>query len=922
MRMSRRRSTRVPARPTCCPPWRSSWLPVAGSLISLGIGALVGPATASLLAQDATGAVTGKVTTSDGNQPLAGATIFVTGAQTGAITRTDGSYRIALHPGAYELRVRYIGWQGTRDSVTVTAGSSVTKDFALTRASTTLEALAIIGTRGEARTVTESPVPIDVLTSADIVASGRTETNQILQMLAPSFNFPRPSIADGSDHVRPATLRGLGPDQVLVLVNGKRRHNSALVNVNGTIGRGSTGVDLNAIPASMIERIEVLRDGAAAQYGSDAIAGVINIVLKGSAPGEAMGTFGQTAERDGQVTHLAVNAGSVYGQENYFHIGLEYRDRDFTNRAGIDPRPQYFAGDPRNDLPRRVTLRLGDAATEDVLGLLNTSYTTKNGIELYAFGGASHRDGESAANWRLPNGNNTVRAIWPDGFLPLINTDIWDASGAAGAKGRVAGWRWDLSSVYGRNSLHYDVSNSNNASMGAASPTEFDAGGLVFAQSTTNLDFFRDLSLGAGRPLRTAIGAEFRLDRFEITAGDDASWMDGKQPILDGPNANSTTTLPAPGAQGFPGFRPADEQSETRSNYAVYVDLESDITSRFLVGVAGRFEDYSDFGSTTTGKLTTRFAITPAFAVRGALNSGFRAPSLGQSFFSSTATNLVNGQFLEIRTLPVNTAGARALGATALKPEKSVNASAGVTFDPTRTFSVSVDYYDIRIDDRIVFSENFIGSAIQTRLAAIGLSGVTGARYFTNAIDTRTKGVDVVANYGIDLRQGGVVRFTGGYNHTRTRVTDVIPTPPELTGFDEQLFGRAERGRIEEAQPRDDLLLSANYSRGPLGTVLRTQRFGEVTNRQIKTATNQPPDQTFSAKWVTDVSVSYRLLGPATLGVGADNVFDVYPDVQSDKGDVARNYAGNANFGMNPYSGISPFGFNGRFVWARVSYGF
>jgi iron complex outermembrane receptor protein len=887
---------------------------------ALGVAvALAGPARVS--AQEASGTVAGKVTAVDGNAPLAGVTVFVTGAATGALTRNDGTYRIALRPGKYELRVRYIGWAGVHDSVTVAAGQTTTKDFALTRSPTTLEALAIVGTRGEARTVTESPVPIDVLTSADIVATGRTETNQILQMLAPSFNFPRPSINDGTDHVRPATLRGLGPDQVLVLINGKRRHNSALVNVNGSVGRGSTGVDLNAIPASMIERIEVLRDGAAAQYGSDAIAGVINIVLKGSESGEATGTFGQTAEGDGQVAHFAADAGSVFGQSNYFHIGLEYRDRGFTNRAGVDPRTQYFAGDPRNTLPKRVTLRLGDAATEDVLGLLNTSYTTKSGIELYAFGGASHRDGESAANWRLPNGNNTVRALWPDGFLPLINTNIWDGSGTVGAKGTVSGWRWDLSTVYGQNSLHYDVTNSNNASMGLSSPRDFDAGGLTFAQSTTNLDFFRDLSVG-GRSLRTAVGAEFRLDRFEITAGDSASWKNGGQPILDGPNANSTTARPAPGAQGFPGFRPSDEQNETRNNYALYVDLESDLTKQFLIGLAGRYEDYSDFGSTTTGKLTARYAVVPQLALRGALNTGFRAPSLGQSFFSSTATNLVAGQFLEILTLPVNTAGAKALGAKPLKPEKSLNASAGVTYDPSSRFSVSVDYYDIKINDRIVFSENFIGAAIQARLAAIGLQNVTGARYFTNAIDTHTRGVDVVANYGIDFRRNGVLRFTGGYNHNKTEVTDVIPTPPELTGFDEQLFGRAERGRIEEAQPRDNLLLSGNYTRGPLGAVVRTQRFGEVTNRQIRVATNQPSDQTFSAKWVTDVSGTYRLLGRVTLGVGADNVFDVYPDKQNDQWNVTTGFAGNANFGMNPYSGISPFGFNGRFFWGRISYGF
>jgi iron complex outermembrane receptor protein len=879
-------------------------------------------ALAPAAAQAQTGTVAGTVTDAATGEAISGAMVRVAAGRPSTVTGPDGSYRLQLPAGTHELVVSALGFATARTQVSVGAGATVTQNVALAQEARALEGVVAVGTRRPGRTATDAPVPVDVLTAQDIQATGLTETAQILQRLAPSVNFPRASVSDGTDHVRPATLRGLAPDQVLVLVNGKRRHNSALVNVNGSVGRGSTAVDLNALPASAIERIEILRDGAAAQYGSDAIAGVINIVLKGSESGEASYTFGQTAEGDGQVSHLQANAGSVFGQSNYFHIGVEYRDRGFTNRAGVDPRNQYFAGDPRNTEPKRVTLRLGDAATEDVLGMLNGSYTTRGGVEFYAFGGASHRDGESAANWRLPNGNNTVRAIWPNGFLPLINTAIWDISGAVGAKGTVAGWRWDLSSVYGRNSLNYDVSHSNNASMGLSSPTQFDAGGLAFGQSTTNLDFFRDVGVGSRLSVRTAVGAEFRLDQFQINAGDDASWINGNQPILDGPNANSTTVRPAPGAQGFPGFRPSDEQDVTRNNYALYVDLESDVTRRFLVGLAGRFEDYSDFGSTTTGKLTTRVALTPQLALRGAVNTGFRAPSLGQSYFSSTATNLVAGQFLEILTLPVNTAGAKALGAKPLKPEKSVNASGGVTFDPSSRFSVSVDYYDIKINDRIVFSENFIGPAIQSRLAAIGLQNVTGARYFTNAIDTRTRGVDVVANYGIDLRRDGVLRFTGGYNHTKTKVTDVIPTPPELSGFDEQLFGRAERGRIEEAQPRDNFLASANYTRGVWGAVLRTQRFGEVTNRQLKVSTNQPADQTFLAKWVTDVSGSYRLLGRVTLGVGADNVFDVYPDKQSEQWNVATGFAGNSNFGMNPYSGISPFGFNGRFFWARLTYGF
>src|SRR5688500_14047971 len=477
--------------------------------------------SASAAAQS-TGTVAGRVTDASSGAPIPDAQVRVIGSITGVMTRSDGTYRLAVAPGRYEIRVSRIGYAAARDSVLVDAAVTVTKDFRLEQTGLSLDQIVVTGTRRPERTAVEAPVPIDVLSAEDLQNTGLTETSQVIQMLAPSFNFPRPSINDGTDHVRPATLRGLGPDQVLVLINGKRRHNSALVNVNGTVGRGSTGVDLNAIPASMIERIEVLRDGAAAQYGSDAIAGVINVVLKSSSSGDASATFGQTAEGDGQVAHLAANAGSVYGQSNYFHIGLEYRDRGYTNRAGVDPRPQFFPGDSRNSRPPRVTLRLGDAATKDVLGMLNTSYTTTGGVELYAFGGISNRDGESAANWRLPNGNNTVRSLWPEGFLPLINTGIRDLSGAVGAKGLVSGWQWDVSTVFGSNSLQYDVENSNNASMGASSPTAFDAGELRFSQSTTNLDLFRNLALGRGVSVRTAIGAEFRVDKYEILAGDDA----------------------------------------------------------------------------------------------------------------------------------------------------------------------------------------------------------------------------------------------------------------------------------------------------------------------------------------------------------------------------------------------------------------
>jgi iron complex outermembrane receptor protein len=891
--------------------------------------------------QATTGAVSGRVTTGDAGEPIPGATVAVTGTTLGAITRADGSFRITLRPGTYELRARLVGFASARDTIVVTAGGTTTRNFRLSRAASTLDAVAVVGSRTQPRTLIESPAPVDVLAGAEIRSTGRTETNQIIQQLAPSFNFPRPSIADGTDHVRPATLRGLGPDQVLVLVNGKRRHNSALVNVNGTIGRGSTGVDLNAIPASMIDRVEVLRDGAAAQYGSDAIAGVINIVLKSSDRGSVTATAGQNyttwggdfpataagqvrpeqTARDGRVLQAAGNLGRPIGTNGYWNVGGEVRDRGFSNRSGLDFRRQYFPNDPRNNAPPRPTLRLGDAQTTDVVGFFNTAATLAGGAEVYAFGGLSRREGTSAANWRQPNANNTVRAIYPDGFLPLITTDIWDGSGTGGVRGSALGWRYDLSGVYGRNSLGFGVDSTNNASLGLASPTSFDAGRLAFQQGTANLDLSRELALPAGQPVRVGVGAEFRLDRYRLQAGDSASWINGGQRVLDGPNANSATALPPPGAQGFPGFRPTDAQNASRNNVAGYVDLESDLTRRLLVGVAGRAERYSDFGSTATGRVTSRLSLARGLALRGTAGTGFRAPSLGQSFFSSTATNLIAGQFREIRTLPVNTRAAQTLGARPLKAERSVNLGVGFASQPVRNLGLTVDYYNIYIRDRIVLSGNFIGDTVRTQLEAIGISGVQGARYFTNAINTRTQGVDVVSNYTAGLGAAGQLRLTAGFNATRNRVTRVIPNPPQLGALGANLFAREERGRVEVGQPRTNLLSSASYDLRRLTLTARTQRFGTVTSIQPVT-TPQIPDQTFGAKWITDLSASVRLVRSLSVTVGSDNVGDVYPDRNSDFGNPAGSYAGNGNFGLNPYSGISPFGFNGRFAYARLNYAF
>jgi iron complex outermembrane recepter protein len=888
------------------------------SLILLSVGtALVTTVPAPLPAQGQGGSLVGTVSDASSAEPLSGARVFVPGTAMSAVTRLDGTYRLPVTPATHEIRVTAIGYRVTSDTVQVEPGATLTANFQLNREPLALEELAVIGTRAAERTSTEAPVPVDVLTATEIKQTGRTETAQIIQSLAPSFNFPRATIGDGTDHTRPATLRGLAPDQVLVLVNGKRRHASALINVNGTIGRGSGMVDLNAIPASAIERIEILRDGAAAQYGSDAIAGVINIILKQGAPNELVGTGGQTVESDGEVIQAGGNYALALGGDGVLQLAGEYRNRGFTNRSAPDLRPQYFPGDPRNSDPSlngQINHRQGDADTEDGGLFFNLAKPIGPTAEVYGFGGGTLRRGEAAGFWRRANDDRTVRAIHPNGFLPMIATKISDFSGVAGVRGDRGGLRWDVSANYGRNLFHFDVKNSNNVTLGAASPTEFYAGTLIFDQFTANLDLAKSFTVGLASPLNVAVGAEFRRDGYQINEGEPDSYRDGGVRILDGPNAGGQG---APGAQVFPGFRLTDTTNANRNNIAGYVDLEAQVVHRLLLGVAGRVEHYNDFGSTTDGKITARFEAVPGFAVRGAVATGFKAPSLGQSFFSATSTNFVNGIPFENRTFPVNTEVARALGATDLKAEQSENYSFGVALNPVQSLSITADYYQILIDDRIVFSGNFNQQQVVDFLASQGFPNIAGARYFTNAIDTRTLGVDVVVNYGFAVGTSSTVRLTGGYNYNVNRVLRVAPTPPALSAFQETLFDRVERARIEVGQPKDNIYLSSVWSYNDLGLTLRAQRFGEVTS--FGTPTNGSLDQTFSAKWIADVAASYTFGERLTVTAGVDNVFDVYPD-PNNEGNATT--AGNNNFGIFPYNGISPWGFNGAFYYGRLTVGF
>jgi iron complex outermembrane receptor protein len=874
--------------------------------------------------------ISGTVTTRADGLSVPGATVSIVGSDITTTADANGRYalkvpRSLVRGDQLQLKVEAPGLPAKVTDVAASS-STLTVDIALNLAFT--EQLTV-GSR-VAGAEAEKAVPVDVITQEEIASTGYAETAQVIQALAPSFNFPRPTITDGTDTVRPATLRGLGPDQVLVLINGKRRHQSALVHLNGSIGRGSTGVDLNAIPVSAIERIEVLRDGAAAQYGSDAIAGVINIVLKGgvsranvtskfglstgSFPGNSCTPTGLACSEGSDIDFSdggLFDAGGSWGLaagKGSVSVAAEYRHHNRTNRASFDPRDQIVAGDGGNNAVQEPNHRWGDPDTRDVMTFLNASVPL-NGAEtrfLYAFGGYSRRVANSAGFYRRSLDARNWPQIYPLGFLPVIQPTVTDASGTGGIRGIYNKWTYDASGQYGHNSFAFTIGDTLNVSLGPSAPpnkTEFDAGALELNQFVGNVDVSRPFTVRqlAG-PVNVAFGAEYRRENYRIQAGEPDSYGDGGV-------ANQFGGRAAIGAQVFPGFRPSNEVDTSRHSVAGYVDVEGDVTEWLRLGVAGRAEHYSDFGNTVDGKVTARVQPDPRFVVRGSVSTGFRAPSLGQSFFSSTATNFVNlGQGLvpvESLTLPVSSAPAQVLGAAPLQPENSLHASGGIVLTPIRALDITVDFYRIAIDDRIVLSGNFTAPAIAVLLAPFGANS---ARFFTNAIDTRTNGVDVTANYRITLDTAGDVRLRAGYNHTRSKIVGSVATPPQLAGFESVLFDRIEQRRIECGQPEDSLRLGGDWRRNRFGVNLDLGRYGEFCSFTL----NPADDQVYEPKWLTDVEASYRT-GGYTLAAGVQNLFDVFPD---------RNTTVNSFNGIQTFPSQSPFGMNGRTLYGRIGWTF
>jgi iron complex outermembrane receptor protein len=824
--------------------------------------------------------------------------------------------------------------------------------------------IIVTGTRVQNRSRLDTIAPVDVITAESLANTGTTEINQALAVALPSFNFPRPAITDGTDTVRPATLRTLAPDQTLVLVNSKRRHAAALVNVNGSVGRGAAAVDMNTIPTAAIGSIEVLRDGASAQYGSDAIAGVINVRLKeASAGGGVNVTVGQRftdletrpaaapsgaawsvnnrrSVEDGLTWTVAGWTGLSLGDTGFLTLTGEYRDQEETIRAAPDTRQQYpltaGAFDTRETTINRVNSWYGDPRLEQLSFFANAGMELQGGANFYGWFSYQERDALSAGFFRraiqerAPGtvaASQNIISIYPNGFLPKINAVSEDWSGAAGVDFDLAGWAADASLVYGRNELSFGVRDSLNVTLGPNNPKRsFDAGSLVYDQVVANFSLVNGFEVGLASPLNVALGVEARRESYQINAGEPDSYIDG------GWRLNTTTNLfgqppslapltagfaPAvPGAQVFPGFRPSNEVDEERTAVGAFVDLEASLTDALLVSGAVRAESYSDFGESITGKLAARYDVSEGFALRASASTGFRAPSLQQSFFTATATNFVGGVPLQILTTPATSSLAVSLGAKPLDAETSENYSAGfVLRTEDGGFSLTGDAFHIKIEDRIVLSENLGATAtapdpaIRT-FVSTAFPGTDAARFFLNGVDTETTGFELVAAWKWQTDIGDFDTTISG-SHANTKVTRVPVATGALATFSPApvLFGRVARLTLEDGQPKEKVTFQTVWDGGILGATVRGTFYGSVI--EPGGAANGSQDIPLGEKFLWDVEGRWTATPGLVLTLGAENLFDEYPDATP----PSLNATGSLS-----YSRYSPFGFNGRYVYARAAY--
>lgn len=879
--------------------------------------------------------ITGTVTDSSGI-PLAGVNVLEKGTMNGVITDFNGNYSISVNSDA-TLVFSYVGYNTAEVEVNNQTSINVSLQEGVS-----LDEIILVGSRSPRRTATDTPVPVDVIDVANLaITTGKVEINEILQYAAPSFNATKQSGSDGADHIVPASLRGLGPDQTLVLINGKRRHQSSLVNIFGTRGRGNSGTDLNAIPVSAIKRIEVLRDGASAQYGSDAIAGVINIVLKNSTDGFSGGiTYGAYSTKVGGNYAQKIFDTQGGWEPDLFNIeGKNRIDGKSKNFDGGTVKIDANYGIALNDnggfinfttefLSKQNTLRpgfewrkgYGSAGIDGFNFMINASLPINDNTEFYAFGGRNFRDTNAYAFSRdsFDNGDNrSVPSLYPNGFTPRITSLITDVSVSLGVRHKMAnGWNVDFNNTYGKNNFHYYIKDSNNASMGDASPTDFDAGGHFLSQNTTGLDFskyFEDIASG----MNIAFGMEYRTENFGIFSGEVASYALYDENGI--PLTNPETQIPATdingdaldgGSQGFPGYSPANVVNRSRTNYGIYFDTELNVSETFLLAVAVRFEDYSDFGNTFNGKLASRVKVSDEFTIRGSVSTGFRAPSLAQLYYNLVFNNIVAGQSVPSLLSANNSTVTKAFGIGQLTEEKAVNTSIGFTFKKGG-FTATVDAYSINVDDRIILTDNFTDQTI------LGPLNVDAAQFFANGVDTKTTGLDIVLNYKTNIGSDGRINVGLIGNLNKLEIKKI--NNGNLNEF--TFFGPFSQAYLEAAAPDYKFGLNLGYSLSKFNALVTLTQFSEVILQDFQwvdtPATTQAEadalfpiaTDVYEAAMTVDLSLGYEFSDKLKLNIGVNNLFNIYPTEQFD--------------GWTDQGGFSDsvqMGSDGMYIFSRLSF--
>jgi iron complex outermembrane recepter protein len=816
--------------------------------------------------------VKGEVKDKKGNT-LVGVTVFEKGTFNGTATAPDGTFQVETKNDAPIMVFSYLGF-ATQE---VKSDGKTALSVILLDDSETLKGVEVVGTRNINRTATETAVPIDIIPVSRVTNQlGQVDLNQLLNLAAPSFNSNRQSGSDGSDHIDAASLRGLGPDQTLVLINGQRRHQSSLVNLYGTRGRGNTGTDLNTIPSAAIERIEILRDGAAAQYGSDAIAGVINIVLKKDTERFAGNVMsGITQGGDGLTKSASANYGVGVGEKGYVNFTLAYLDREKTDRTGL-------AGALKPDLYRQ---KVGDASIKDFAAMFNASFPLANGGEVYTFGGLNHREGDAFAWTRSKDENRNVLSIYPDGFNPHISSIIDDRSLSVGIRGKVAGWNVDMNNTFGNNHFLYENNQTLNASLGSNSPLNFRAGGFELSQNTTNVRFSKGFEKVL-EGLNVAWGVEHRFENYKIFAGEEGSWKDygpvifSRDSVFEGGVLTGIDTTYRPGgSQGFPGFRPSNEVDKSRTNIGGYVDAELDITKSLMVSAAVRYETYSDFGNTLNGKFAARYKFGDKFMLRSSFSTGFRAPSLAQVYFNSVFTNFIAGKPVDVLLAGNQSTVTRALGIAPLKEEKSQNLSVGFTTKPVNGLTVTVDGYMVNIQDRIVVTSGFGANSTTTWGRELTALNVGQAQFFTNALNTQTLGIDAIATYAVSFgANGGRLQTSLAANFNKmilgaVNINDKLKDVPDVKKI---YFNSREEKFLLASAPPSKISLGFDYKLKRFNTFLRFTRFDKVLLEDFSGI-----DNIYTPKVTTDLTFGYELTKSTSIFLGGTNIFNVFPDKQT-----------------------------------------